>query len=483
MMLKRAIVAAVLVHLVAAWFSKGWHHPDEQYQLIEFAWYKFSDCGTQHLSWEFQEQMRPGFQPFVAWAVMQVTHLSGIDHPFIIAFLLRLLTGLLSILVAIHLQRSLNTFFKTDAERQLHQFVSLFGWGLVYVHLRFSSETWGALFFTLALSMLMRKGTHAYFLFGLLAGIAFLCRYQSAFFLPGMVIWLFWVDRCNWRSILKMATAFIIALALGLLTDYWLYGKWVFPPWNYFYQNIFLGKAATFGTQPWYWYVQQLTEKLVPPFSLLLLAGFVLSVLKYYRQPITLCVFFFVSGHMLVSHKEFRFLFELAFFVPFMIVVFVRFWNESPYSHFRWFSRGFRILFYGVNAACLLVVGLSPAFEMARVQEFVYNHAPEGVLLVYEKEHPYKSGSSDARFNRKANLVIQSAAALNSDSIHYRELWVIDEHWTEDADSGGAFYRAVTGKEKLRVVYQTYPPWLRACNVNHWLDRVNYYRILVRDKK
>ncbi|HOY95609.1 MAG TPA: hypothetical protein PK509_07725, partial [Catalimonadaceae bacterium] len=86
---KLYLPAALLMHIVAAWFSLGWQHPDEHYQLIEFARYLLGEFPADLLPWEFGAGMRPTFQVFLAAAFMKVTSFIGVADPFDVVFLLR----------------------------------------------------------------------------------------------------------------------------------------------------------------------------------------------------------------------------------------------------------------------------------------------------------------------------------------------------------------------------------------------------------
>ena len=59
-------LVAVSMHLVIAWFSEGYYHFDEHFQIIEFANYKLQNIEAKDLPWEFTYQMRSGFHPFIA---------------------------------------------------------------------------------------------------------------------------------------------------------------------------------------------------------------------------------------------------------------------------------------------------------------------------------------------------------------------------------------------------------------------------------
>ena len=85
-----------VVMIITAWFSVGAHHPDEYYQVFEFANYKMGHTPVADLPWEFAAQCRPALQPFIVVILSNVLEILGMYNPFVVAFILRLLMGILS---------------------------------------------------------------------------------------------------------------------------------------------------------------------------------------------------------------------------------------------------------------------------------------------------------------------------------------------------------------------------------------------------
>ena len=83
-----------LLVCLAAWCTTGYFHPDEHFQILEFANWKMGGTPTEVLPWEFYARMRPSLQPVLAIGFIRIFQGIGIHDPFIWAFLLRLGTGL-----------------------------------------------------------------------------------------------------------------------------------------------------------------------------------------------------------------------------------------------------------------------------------------------------------------------------------------------------------------------------------------------------
>jgi phosphatidylinositol glycan class B len=155
----------------------------------------------------------------------------------------------------------------------------------------------------------------------MMLGFSFISRFQTGFFIAGMGIAAFILEPKN-RFIIcfLLGAGFIPVLLFGAFLDIHFYNKILFTPWNYLDQNIFKNVAASFGIEPWYWYIQQGFEKLIPPFSLLILPGFFLLANPKKLPVLGWACLAFMVGHFAIGHKEWRFLFPLAGFVPLAVV-------------------------------------------------------------------------------------------------------------------------------------------------------------------
>ena len=78
------LITAILLHLLAAWFSVGHYHDNEYAQILNFATSKIGMDMQSELMWEFKTGVRSGFQPFIAYLLSKVTTFIGIDSPFIL---------------------------------------------------------------------------------------------------------------------------------------------------------------------------------------------------------------------------------------------------------------------------------------------------------------------------------------------------------------------------------------------------------------
>lgn len=323
------------VHLalivITAWHSVTFFHPDEHFQVVEFTGLKLGFAAEEEMAWEYGARVRPFFQPALYYAVARPLVALGFDDRFHLAFVLRLASGLLAFFALIRLLRVSEGWFSTsEGLRQRLRWLTLVGC-LPYLSVRTSSENLTQSFFLLGLALVMDRQTpdreaapggltsrSAFDLpvgralaAGLLFGMAFECRFQTAFAIVGLGAWLLAVGRVRARTAFALGSGFVLTLLLALLLDRWGYGEWVFPPWSYARVNLLEGKAAEFGTKWFFAYLHITLANIFAPVVVLAIVGLTLCWLRRPYHVLTWVTVPFVLAHSLIGHKEERFLFPI----------------------------------------------------------------------------------------------------------------------------------------------------------------------------
>ena len=313
----------VFFHVLAAHTSFGFHHPDEHYQILEFANYWIGLVpNASHLPWEFGAQIRPWFQPILHGLVMKAALIVGHYNPFTLAEVFRLVYAALNLWCLVFLWQEFKKRWSLPPIWFL--WVSCL-WFFPYIHVRTSSENLSGIFLTFAFALYYRS--QKWFWPGILFGFAFVARSQVALGLAGMGLFLLAQDRKIKKEHWVLLGAFLIPVLFGTLLDSWAYGNWVFTPYRYFKVNLVEGVAATFNPYPWYQYFIWIAE-LNPLVSLPLFAGVVLYVKRVKMDAIAAFVLTFFVLHLFITNKEYRFFFPLLNLVPFLAAV-----GWQPYFH------------------------------------------------------------------------------------------------------------------------------------------------------
>lgn len=430
------------------------------------------------LPWEFATHCRPGLQPFIAYCVAKSLYTLGLYNPFTVAFLLRLFTGILSWWVTCRLVLQLLPEFITERGKQVFAWCALLLWFVPYMGVRFSSENFSAILFLLACSILLQiqqqdfsesKRSLLLIAAGLLLGFSFSVRLQIAFALAGVAIWILFIQKWKWTTWLPIVFFSVIAIGISALADRWLYGSWVFTPYNYYYVNIVQHAAAKFGVSPPWWYIPRLIQAAVPPISIVLIVVFFYGVKSKPWHLFTLACILFVIGHCAIGHKEMRFLFPMVFPFVFLASIGVDRLITQLRSR-KIYTSGWNIL-AAMNIALLIYKAFTPAEESVRYYAFLYKalSQPNTVII----NDPYYISGLHSRFYRPANAqVIIPDSSSNISNIIAGESGKKIYYFSQSINP-----EVNTGNYKLKKAYCLLPGWLLKFNINDWQSRSNIWMI------
>lgn len=358
---KRWIICMVIVvYLLTAIFSTGYHHPDEHFQLIEFAGLKLGWNAATDLAWEYEAKIRPALQPAIACGVIGALRCVGMDNPYSQALALRLLSAILALC-------SIGCFIKSFAHatngkhRIAYVLLSFLLWFLPAINVRFSSEAWAGSFFLLALSFIYgeKRQTMKSCLFaGVMLGASFECRFQMALAIIGVLGWIVWIGKWNGRQWMSLLAGGLLAVACGVMIDCWFYGAFVFTPFHYFQVNILQDVASSFGVSPWSFYVLQILERPTWIIGTGILLSIVNALLYKWKNPVVWYLIPFVLVHSIIPHKELRFLFPMVNFIPLLLI-----WGYERIIVLmdKWACRLWISLFCVVNMGGVLMMTCKPA--------------------------------------------------------------------------------------------------------------------------
>jgi len=478
------IVGAVLCS-IAAWCTIGYHHPDEHFQIWEFANYKLGHIPASDLPWEFPEQMRPGLQPFLAYCMVVAARTLGIDNPFVQVFLMRMLCGLAALYVYWKWYAWLELDLKSQVAARWMRIGILFFWLMPYLNVRFSSENTSAICFFAGLLLLVQQLEDQKNRFswpmvaaGFLLCLSFFFRYQIAFAGIGLGAWLLFQKRPSIINWVAMAAGGLIALGLGFATDYWLYGEWVCAPYNYFFSNIMEGKAANFGVSPFWWYLTEMPIALVPPLSIALLFFSVLGVWRKPYHVLAWCAVPFVLAHSMVGHKEVRFLFPMAMPLFFFAALGWEVFSEK-FKVKNWMVKFFYFCLWA-NAFIMIIRILTPAKEMAAYEKFLWDwhgRNPESTVY-FVKKAPQKYFPLNMPFyehpnQRQLPWYTNTMYKNDTTTLQFGDLMFFAELTPPPVAPPGFHFR---------MAYEYYPSWILLNNFNNWQGRTRIWAIYELEK-
>jgi GPI mannosyltransferase 3 len=382
------ILVAAILFALTAYFSVGYFHADEHYQVIEFAGLKAGWNTPQELTWEYHTQIRSALLPTLAYWIFSFNSFFQITDIYTSLFILRLISGFLCLTALIFFYRkSSSSIFKTKQSngflRNIYLILLLLMWYIPFLSVRFSSETWAAICLLFGLGFYFEIGKNKYYAFivGILFGLSFLFRFQMAFGLIGIGTYHLIYGQQKLQSTLKVLLGFSLILVIGVFIDRWFYSEWVFTPWKYFwlfFENDILNNAgSSFGESSRYYYLEALYQLPTHFIGVLLLICFVITSVIKPKNPIIWFMIPFILIHSLISHKEERFFFPIIFLAPFLIIS-----TFSILSQSKKFKLLFRSLIYSTLIVLLFIniVGLffmttkSAGLGRMEITQYIHTH-------------------------------------------------------------------------------------------------------------
>lgn len=307
----KGFAAISLLYALAAYFSSGFYHWDEYFQILEFTAYKWGKTSASDLPWEYEAGMRPWLQA----ALITPFKFLG---PHLTVFLARLVMGQ-AMLWAL-LGWYLATSEKFSLKGTWHFLGTFLLWFFPSLMVRYSSEAFSGLFVLLFMTIYLKdtKCPVAHALMGLCAGLAFWSRFQVGVFLFLPLFHIVFIKR-SWFASFVLVSAFLVICGINIGIDSWGYEKLTFSPYHYFYENIILKKTSRFGENAWWDYLKWIISRPTPFIGIPLLASVFLFIKKNKKDILGWSIFLFFFIHQLIAHKELRFLFPLLGFVPFFL--------------------------------------------------------------------------------------------------------------------------------------------------------------------
>ncbi len=463
--IKQYIVIAAIIYLITSIFSVGHNHPDEYYQILQFAAYKIGFGLKEHLTWEYFHQMRSAFLPEIVIIIYKFFSLFNLANPFFITFITRLLAGifsLFSILVFI------NTFIHTIKDNRYQKWfilLSLFTWLTVYNNIRFSPENLSAKFFLLGISFcytnLSTRLTSKNILAGIMLGLAFTCRFQTGFLIFGLMLWLTFINKSSFKILLILGITILITILISnCLIDYHFYETFTITPWNYFTQNILLGQASNFGNDPWYFYLYTIGFL---PFGPMYIGSLVILVIYRPKNIFIWTIIPFIFSHELVGHKEFRFLVPLLNFMPLLIMYAFEILKEKKnFAIELKLPKTIKFAWY-MNCFLIIPVALLPSAIQISLCKAMYNKYTEPTTFYYITE-----GGNELDFYKRVNMQTIPITTLKQIQCSKNMNCLV----------------ALTCQQSEELlpkysnpVYSLCPSWIKKLDFNNWLERTAIYNV------
>lgn len=385
---------AIFLRIVAAIFSKGFAMYDDHFVVIEIA-QRWLDSGLGELQEGDPNKRSLLYQGFhyVLFALFQDFNLTDPQAKMLVVRFIHAFYSLLVVWLGYLLTRHLSDL---KTARFVGLLLAVF-WILPFMSVRNLVEfvcippLMAGLYWLLkadAISSEQKKskGDWYFIASGVMLAIAFLIRYQTAFFPAGVGLVLLF--RKEIRPLLCLSGGFIVGVfVLNGLLEWWLWGSPVASLQQYIVYN--LEHRGDFTTGPWYRYLLLMLGVFIPPISFFWIFGW----LRTWREWALLFwpTFLFIFFHSLFPNKQERFILPV---LPFIIILGTIGWNEFVARSAFWqrhplLLKRCWVWFWVLNTIVLVPVTLTYS-KKARVESLTYlSHQDDlqGVIVESRKRN------------------------------------------------------------------------------------------------
>lgn len=372
------IIAAFIIRLFAAFFSKGYGMHDDHFGPIQQPYEIMQDYSI----WE--ERGNPHGHSVVYPAIHYYLFLSfesaGINDPQDKMLIVRILHAAFSLLTVFFGYKIIEICFDKELAKLAGWLLALF-WLMPFMSVRNLIEMvcvpflMGGVYFSLN-----KKIRNALFYAGLMFGLAFVFRYQTLLVAGGIGLVLLFEKRiadCIKLSIGILLSAFVVQGTADILA--WGYPFAAFM--EYFFYNSAESNYSTYTIGPWYQYILLLFGIFIPPMSFLILFGFVKNWKKHII--IVLPLILFLAFHSYYPNKQERFILPI---IPLMLIFGAAAWQnyvntDKFWQKYKNLNKTFWIWFWTVNTALMLVFTFTYS-KKSRIEPLYYLSQNENVKTV-----------------------------------------------------------------------------------------------------
>ena len=394
------LIGGLIVQVITAITQLGFSSGDQHFQIVEFSMYQLGKPNGAVEVWEIDNFVRPTLQVYLFSGFHLACNFLHITDPYTQHTILRVILGIIMWAVfnlfTMHFLRNSGSIAMVSALLVLN-----FGWALPFSRTLFSSEMMSSLFLFGSIYLYDYFKNSKYFLImvgmGFLFSLAFYLRFQTAFGMLGVLIWMLFVEK-KYRHVVPLGIGFLLGVALNSWLDYMFYGQFVFTPYTYYYANIVDGRADLFGRSSFLRYIGLIIAIIPAPLFSIIVFFYLLKLpFKKLADPVVLAVFLFVIFHSLVGHKEERFMFPIFNALPLLIGYAVPWIVDTFNSGRKWVGISMSLLLgttLFINTAFLSAMLVVPYSQTVAFSKKVSEHFKGREVAIFSlRQSPFETPS------------------------------------------------------------------------------------------
>jgi len=307
--LQQLLIIGFLVRMVSVIFSKGFGWHDDHFLIIESSqsWVDGFDYNYWLPSKDHPERVAQGHSLFyigIHYCLFKFLYSIGIIDPQAKMYFIRFIHALWSLLIIKYGYKIAEQYSSKKTAWYVGIFLTLY-WFMPFMSVRNLVEFVCVPPILMTIYYLKKENVQAkYFLLaGMWLGIAFSIRFQTVFIAVGIGLALL-IQKTSIKNILLLSLSYftVILLTQGLV-DYIIWKKPFAEFLSYVQYN--LDNATAYGSDNWHMYFDLILGLLIPPLSIVLLAGY------FYAWKKTALIFWpvliYLAFHTYFPNRQERF--------------------------------------------------------------------------------------------------------------------------------------------------------------------------------
>lgn len=465
-----ALAVSLILHICAAVFSVGYNWFDEYFQVVEFAGYKLGRTPVSSLPWEFGAQVRPWLEPSILFLISRFETFLGIHSPSLWLMSFQLFGAVLGWVSLLALTNCVKKWIPDPKRAELAILSLCVFWFLPWFHARTSSENYSSSCLFIGLWIWVArpsilKGAFLDFIGGVFWGFTFQFRIHVSAMILGGGVWLLKERKLRF---IPAALGFLTVTLLAMGVDHWGYGQWSLTWWNYFDVCLLHHSAASFGTSPWWDYFRMMVVQSPPVLGVIVILICLVTWVKRPGHLVSWVSLPIVLAHMVLGHKELRYLFPVAPLVPIFP------WLVLQGGVTKIEELIFKVVF-ALNVPFLLYGAMTAEKNSFRFLNYVADHFPDHFELYSLEPDPFED--------------VQTLYFLRPKDYHFYRItdaMQLFQVLPKPKEGGVHFYfassypvEAMNGPLGLcKPEFQTFGPIYRHFDFNHWLERAAGWQLL-----
>ena len=382
--LKSMLFVALFLRIISVFLAKGYGMADDHFLIIEDAqlWVNSADFQSL-LPWNKLNAEPNGHSFFysgINYLILLFLKFIGIDNPDTKMFFIRLIHAIYSLLI-VSLSYKITLKLSDKKTANMLGWILTFAWFMPWLSIRNLVEIVSIPPLLATIWLLIRNDNKTflkYFIAGFIGALAFSIRFQAALFIGGVGLVLLFTDKFKYTVYYGIGVISSFALVQGGI-DLIVWKK----PFAQFisYVEYNLNNSGEYPKGDWYNYILLLTAFFVPPFGLMLTAGF-LNIKKKWLI-VFIPTFIFLAFHSYFPNRQERFIFPI---LPMYLMLGLMGWNafldgKLNNKFWRKFTKGAFIFFLLVNFIVLPFISTS-YYHRARVEAMLYFYGKQPLNYV-----------------------------------------------------------------------------------------------------